>query len=507
MRIINTLLQKSKFAIVGVMLLTLISKFLGFIKELILAYCFGASSITDAYLISQTIPGTLFVLVGTGISTCFVPIYLSKKANNKEESLCFVDKFLSMIICVSLVLICIINIFVHGIVRIFAIGFDPDTLVLAERFTRINSISLVFSAFVYVLTAFLNSEKAFFSTALSVIPYNLGLIFAIWAGAQFELYALSYVSVIAVVLQMVYLLQRAKKTGYNFSPNLCWLKDRDIKQSLSLLPPVVLGVAATEINILIDRSLASVLLVGGITIVTYGTSLFNLLVGVFAQPISTVFFPTIAEAAATNDKKAVSDCIEKALSFLMFLMIPLTLGVVVVADELVNTFFLHGQFNQSDAALLSKVLVLYAIGMIAYGIRQVISNAFYSLKMTKQPMINTIIGVAINILLNLFFGSFMGINGLALATSLSTILICVSLILSFKRVVKCSFFPKPKQLGKYLLSATLMLLCCLIIDQWVLLSDLFSLLLIVIVGVTVYFGLTWVMHVNPFMGKATKNRQ
>ena len=156
------LIKSAKFSILGVMAITLTSKFLGFVKELVLAYFFGVSYISDAYLISQTIPGTLFQLVGTGITTCFVPIYLAKKTENREEALKFVDKFLSMVLCVSVVLTLLVLIFTQGIVRIFAMGFDAETMRLAEIFTRISVSSLVISAFVYVLTAFLNAEKKFF---------------------------------------------------------------------------------------------------------------------------------------------------------------------------------------------------------------------------------------------------------------------------------------------------------------------------------------------------------
>lgn len=495
------LIKSAKFSILGVMAITLTSKFLGFVKELVLAYFFGVSEISDAYLISQTIPGTLFQLVGTGITTCFVPIYLAKKAENREEALKFVDKFLSMVLCVSAALTLIVLIFTRGIVRIFAMGFDAQTMRLAEIFTRISVSSLVISAFVYVLTAFLNAEKKFFSTAVSVIPYNLGLICAIWVGAEFHLYAISYVSVLAIVLQMIYLMISAKRCGYGFVPSFRWAKDKDIRQSLMLLPPVILGVAATEINTLIDRTLASVLLVGGITIISYGTSLFNLLVGVFAQSVSTVYYPSIAEAAAAKDNDAVSKHVKKALEFLLFMMIPLTAGVFVVSDELVNVCFRHGSFNADDARLLSGVLILYSLGIVAYGIRQVISNAFYSLRMTKQPMINTVVGIVINIGANFLFGYFWGIKGLALATSLSTAVICVLLIISLRKVLKQSFLPSIKTVIMYLVSAGIMFAACFAIDYFWKVSDLISLIVIAVAGVAVYMILTWILGINPILSK------
>ena len=182
-------------------------------------------------------------------------------------------------------------------------------------------------------------------------------------------------------------------------------------------------------------------------------------------------------------------------------MIPLTAGVFVVSDELVNVCFRHGSFNADDARLLSGVLILYSLGIVAYGIRQVISNAFYSLRMTKQPMINTVVGIVINIGANFLFGYFWGIKGLALATSLSTAVICVLLIISLRKVLKQSFLPSIKTVIMYLVSAGIMFAACFAIDYFWKVSDLISLIVIAVAGVAVYMILTWILGINPILSK------
>ena len=139
-----------KLLVSGVMVATLFGKFLGFLKELFLAYYFGAGSVSDAYLISQTIPGTLFMMIGTGISTCYVPIYIQTRSEfGRKKSDEFTNNFITIIACLTLSLTLLIEIIPGLFVKVFAVGFDETTFSLAVQFTRINGMSLVLSGFLY----------------------------------------------------------------------------------------------------------------------------------------------------------------------------------------------------------------------------------------------------------------------------------------------------------------------------------------------------------------------
>lgn len=483
------------FAISGVMFFTLIGKALGFIRELILAYFFGAGMVSDAYLISQTIPGTLFQVVGTGITSCFVPVYLRLKNQNSNKKQDFTNKFISMILLVSTILIFIVMFFTKEIVKIFAVGFDNETLNIAIVFTRISIITLYASGFVYVYNALLQAEKKFVQAAFAVIPYNIGLILAIILGAKWRLYSLAYVSALAVIIQLVYQIFFVRKIPYKYS--VCFrLNDVNIKSSLKLLPPVILGVAATEINTLVDRTVASSIMIGGITIITYGTSLFNLVVGIFSQSISSVFYPSIAEAAIENDKKKLEAVVQKATNMALYFLIPITFGMIALSSHVVTILFAHGDFSKKLVTNVSGTVVFYSLGFAFYAIKQVINNLFYAKQKTKTPMINTIIGIIANVLLNIFLSKIIGLNGLALATSISSIIIGILMVISAKQELHISTLPSMSIILKYIICAGIMYFICKMILAYIQVNVFLQCLVACMCGVMVYLGLTKLLGIN-----------
>lgn len=492
----NNMRKSIKVAVSGVMIISLIGKILGFIRELVLAYFFGAGAISDAYLISQTIPGTLFQIVGTGISTCFVPIYLRIRLNEPEiECKHYIDKFITIILLVCLFIVGIVFLFTGNIVKLFAMGFDADTMKLAIVFTRISVSTLFISGFVYTYTALLQSEKKFFPAAFGVVPYNIGLIFAIIVGAKLNLYALSYVSALAVVVQLFYQIFYVRKIPYHFNLNFK-LKDDNIKSSIALLPPVIVGVAATEINTLIDRTLASSLVVGGITVITYSTSLFNLVVGIFSQSVSLVYYPSISEASIKGDKKELSNTVNRAIEMSIFFLIPITVGMMMLSKQIVQILYGHGDFDNEAAVLVSIAVWFYSLGFVPYAVKQTLNNVFYSNQKTKTPMINTVIGIGINIVGNIVLSKIIGIGGLALATSLSSICIAVLLAISVKIEFGINPFPKMIIWIKYLISAAVMGIIINKIKQICPYNVWITTAISFIVGVIIYFGITYLLKVN-----------
>lgn len=485
-----------KFAISGVMVITLLGKLMGFAKELILAYFFGVGSVSDAYLISQTIPGTLFQIVGTGISTCFVPIYLRIQINgSKEEKKTFVDKFITIILLLSVFIVGIVLLFTGNVVKLFAMGFDAETMSLAIVFTRISVITLFFSGLVYVYTALLQAEKKFFQSAFGVIPYNIGLMLAIVVGAKVHLYAISYLSALAVVAHLIYQIFYVRKLPYHYSLNFKF-KDSYIKSTIALLPPVVIGVAATEINTLVDRTLASSIIVGGITVITYGTSLFNLVVGIFSQSVSLVYYPSISEASIKKDKALLTHTVHKAVEMSIFFLIPITIGIMLLSKQLVQILYGHGYFGEDSASLVADVLRFYAIGFVPYALKQTFNNLFYSNQKTRTPMVNTVIGIIINIVGNVFLARFMGLRGLAFATSLSSISIAILLIFSSKSEIGINPLPSLNVWMKYIVAATVMGVAIKGVNSFVPLGDLLITVISFVLGVSVYFVITHLLRVN-----------
>ncbi len=456
----NKVKRQSKIgrAISSVILLTLIAKVLGFIRELLLAFFFGATGLSDAYIISQNIPGTIFLFVGTGLTTCFIPIYFkSLSESGQKEANCFTNRVITMVLCFATGVMAIIWTATPVIVRLFAFGFEGDTLYYAVWFTRICVLSLYFSTFLYVYNSYLQANSNYAVPAFAAIPNSLCIMAAIIVGAKFNVWLLSIGSVLAVGAQLLVLLPSIHALGYRFKFNFDW-KDPYIKSFFVLLGPVIIGVSVNEINTLVDRTIASQIAVGGISALTYANSLIQLIQGGIVQPVATVYYPKITAAVADHQPKEAQRMMEKAIIALLAILVPITFGFMAYSHQITGLLFGHGAFDQTAAKLTSIAVVFYSVGLCFMGIREITSRYYYAHSNTKTPMINATLGVVVNIVMNLTLSRFIGIGGLALATSISAVITALLLIQnSEKRLSSGPVRINLKELVKIVISSGIMI--------------------------------------------------
>ena len=425
-------IRKIGKTLTSVVLFTVIGKILGFFRELILSYYFGATGISDAYLISQTIPGTIFQFVGTGLTTCFVPIYFKiLKDKGKEKVDEFTNKILSLVLLFSTVVIILVFVDTKFLIKLFASGFEGETLKYAIIFTRIGILGLYFSTLIYVYNSYLQANEIFVPTAFSAIPNSLFIIFSIIVGAKYNIYFLSIGSTLAVLVQLLFLIYPIRKLKFKLKPNFIF-KDIYIKEFFLLMVPVIIGVSVNEINILIDRTIASQLVVGGISALTYANSLIMFVQGGLIQPISTICYPKITNAISRDNKDESKIFIQKAITLSLTLLIPLTVGFIAFGTPIIQLLFGRGAFDENAVAITSEAVKFYALGLCFVGLRELLSRYYYAYSNTKTPMINAAIGVVINIVMNILFSKIFGIGGLAFSTSLSAFITTVLLLRNCK---------------------------------------------------------------------------
>ena len=421
----------------GVVFFTFLGKILGFLRELILSYYFGATGISDAYLISQTIPGTIFQFVGTGLTTCFIPIYFKiLKKSSKQEVDKFTNKIISLIFLFSTVVIILVWFNTPLIIKLFASGFQGEIFEYAIWFTRIGIIGLYFSTLVYVYNSYLQSNEVFMPIAFSVIPNSIFIIISIFLGAKYNIYFLSIGSTLAVMVQLFFLIYPIKKLKFKIKLNFNF-NDSYIKEFLYLMVPVIIGVSVNEINTLVDRTVASQLIIGGISALTYANSLIMFVQGGLVQPIATICYPRITAAISNNDKETAKKFMEKVILLTLTVLIPLSVCFVIFSKPIVKNLFGRGAFDQNAVLITSTAVKCYSIGLCFFGLRELLSRYYYAYSDTKTPMINATIGVIINISLNLLFSKVMGIGGLAFATSVSAFITTILLFLNCKDKLPC----------------------------------------------------------------------
>lgn len=417
------------------MVITILSKMIGFTREITLSYFYGASNITDAYLIAITIPNVIFSFIGTGIATGYIPMYskIEKLEGNKAANR-YTNNLINTLLVICTVLFVLGTIFTIPLVKIFASGFEGETLELAVRFTRISLAGIYFTGLVFILNGFLQIKNNYIIPALIGLPLNLFTMLAIILSSKGNVIIIAIGTIIAVASQLLFVLPFAYKKGYRYKA-VFDLKDKHMKQMVYIALPVIIGASVNQINILVDRTIASGVAVGGITALNYANRLNNFVQGIFVLSITTALYPMISKMAAENNMDGLKQSVSEAIVGINLLVIPAAVGSMIFAEPVVMLLFGRGKFDATAMSMTSIALVFYSVGMIGFGLREVLARAFYSLQDTKTPAINAAIAVILNIILNIILSKFMGIGGLALATSISAIFGTVLLFISLHKKI------------------------------------------------------------------------
>ena len=246
-----------------------------------------------------------------------------------------------------------------------------------------------------------------------------------------------------------------KKSGYKHSMVLKF-KDANVSKLFYLALPIIFGLAVNQINQLIDKNLASFISVKGISVLSYAIKLNEFVWGIMVVSIITAIYPTLSKLAIESIPKFKIQ-VAKTISMILYLVIPAFFGIIVFSNQIVTLIFKRGRFNEEDVVLVAGALFYYAVGLIGLGVRDVISNSFYALKITKIPLINSIEMVALNIILSIVLSYFMQLNGLALGSSIASIFGAINLYIKLeKQVGKIKSKAIIKNTVKMLISAVTM---------------------------------------------------
>ncbi|WP_062532639.1 murein biosynthesis integral membrane protein MurJ [Jeotgalibaca dankookensis] len=409
------------------MLVTILSKVIGFGREITLSYFYGTSSISDAYLIALTIPTVVFSFVGRGISTGYIPMYTKiEELGSTDEANRFTSNLINILIIISTLIIIIGITFANPLVKIFASGFDESTMKLAIKFTSISMVGVYFTGLTFIFTGFLQIKNNYIVPALIGIPMSIISMVSIVLSETTNLSILPIGIVVASASQVLILIPFVFRNGYNhiFKMNF---KDKYIKKMLYISMPIILGVAVDDINVLVDRTVASRIAEGGISALNYANILTGFVQGIFVLSIATAIYPSMSKMAATNNIVGLKATISRAITSINLLVVPMSVGVMLFSNEIISLLFARGAFDEIAIKMTSDALFFYSVGMIGVGLRVILNRSFYSLQDTKTPMINASIALIINVILNIVLSKIIGIGGLALATSISSI-ICVALM-------------------------------------------------------------------------------
>lgn len=483
----------------ALMLITVLSKFIGFFREIVLAYYYGASNISDVYLIADTIPNVVFGFIGAGIATTYIPVYssvLEKDGMLRSDRL--TSNFINFIFVILAVILVLVLVFTPLVVKAFASGFSDEVLDLAVGFLRISIFGIFFTCCINIFKSYLEVNGSFIIPASKGFVSNFFVISFIALSAQYGIKLLPYGIFFGTVSQALFLVPFVIKKGYKHK-FVIDLNDKYLKRMIFLALPVILGTSLGHINVLVDRTIASRIVVGGISALNYAHRLEGFITGIFVVSITTVMYPAISKKFSEGNVEDFKGYIVKSISAVNLFVVPAAVGAIIFAEPVVKLLFFRGAFDKRALVLTSEALIFYSFGLIFVGLRDILSRGFFAMQDTKTPVKNSALGILVNIVLNIVLSRFIGLNGLALATSISSIFTTVLMFITLRR--KIGMFGLKKAFRAFLKIAAasgIMAVISFSLFRFLLYyySSNRSLFTAVIVGVIVYFVLIYVFKIE-----------
>lgn len=423
-----------------VMVITVISKVLGFARDMVLAYFFGASAVTDAYCIAQTIPEFLFSLIVQAIAIGFIPIYLEiSESEGKDKADSFASTLYYLGFIAVAVLIAVVYLFTEYIVFAFASGFTASTAELAGVLIRISVWGMVFRLVSAIDSSYLNANKVFSIPAATGIPLDVitigSIVVAYYSGQPWVLavgIALSYLS--QMVLQRPFVSRL--KSGQNRTK--IDFKDPHLKKMLLLFLPVAIGVGANQINLLVDRTLASSF-VGGVSALNYANKVDNIIENIMILSLATVMFPTFSEHSVKKEFVKLSNDVSKSILATVAVMLPCSVLFAAFSPQMIQMLFGRGMFDTHAIDITSRAMTCYAFGLLFLSLNSILARVMYSIDKVKETSYCSCFSVVVNIVFSLTLCYFLGLPGIALATSIASFALTVALSLSIGKAIGFSF--------------------------------------------------------------------
>ncbi len=400
---------------------TLLSRFVGVIRDRVLAHYYGAGPIMDTYYAAFKIPDLIYSLLIVGALTAgFIPTF-TKLLNEKDENkrAWHLTNNLLTILGSSLIVLCSLGIaFAPFLNKIIAPGFHGESLIRVTSFTRIMFLSPIFLGVSMIMGGVLQSMRRFVLYAIAPIFYNFGIIFGTTVLVRLiGENGLAWGVVLGAFIHCTIQIFGAHQIGwrYRFSFDT---KDKDTSTVEKLMIPRTLGLAITQLNQVVVTMLASFLPVGSIAVYNYANNLQAVPVGVLAIPFALAIFPLLSSAAAENDMQQFANHLSSVIRQILFLIVPSAILILLLRAQIVRVVLGSGQFDWNATVNTADALAFFSLGLIAQALIPVLSRAFFALSNTKTPFVIGIISELFSIIAALILMKTLGAAGLALASSI-----------------------------------------------------------------------------------------
>lgn len=490
-----------------VALMTMISRLLGFARDIVLALIFGAGPAFDAFVIAFKLPNFMRRLFAEGaFSQAFVPVLSEYRTHRAQQEVRqFVSHIAGSLGATLLLVVVIAELIAPAIILVFAPGFaqDPVRYHYATHMLHITFPYLLLIAMTAFAGAALNTYNRFALAAFTPTLLNIVLIVVAWFWAphtQDPIYTLAWGVLIGGVVQLFAQYPFLKSINLLGIPIPNW-RDPGVRRVMKLMVPALFGVSVAQVSLLIDSFFASFLQTGSISWLYYSDRLIYLPQGVIGVALATVVLPTLSRHHAESNRDAYSKTLDWALRASLLVGLPAAIGLMLLAGPILSTLIHHGAFTAFDVIMTTKSLQAFSIGLPAFMIVKILASGFYSRQNIKTPVKIAALSVLVNIILNLILIFPLAHAGLALSTSLASVFNAICLCFMLWRLKFYSPTSGWISLGIRLLLANAVMAGVIFwlsggIQHWLawnISTRIWHLMLVIVAGIATYFIALWVL--------------
>lgn len=439
-----------------VMIITVLSRILSLVSTQVYMSFFGVSDVyLNVYSYAITVPNTIFNCFGTAISAVIIPIYAGHIANGREEDAKrFSNNIITVISAFTAVLV-ILGWAASFVLPKFTVFNSGEEYSFAVKALMIIMPVMIFYGLNYIFQGILQSHGKYGWPAFVTVPSSLAVIIYVFTLAdKFGVFGLLIATFIGLSLQAVILIPPLIAGGFRYRPVFC-LKDPDMLLVFKRMLPVLIGVSSYQLNMFYNVTMIANF-DGMVTLITYVQNLVLQMILALVYAIIAVVYPTLTQFAATGDNENYKKTISDTVASTSMILIPLTFGFIALRKPLLKLIAQWGQVTEADIDVACILLILYSIGIMGVGLKEILDRAFYASGNTKTPAINGFVIMAANIILSLAFikllesFNILGAFGIPLAYSVSSLIGLFNLIIKLK-----------KKIGSYSKGFYLNLLCSL----------------------------------------------
>jgi putative peptidoglycan lipid II flippase len=412
-------------ALATVSSMTLVSRVLGLVRDVVIARTFGAGVATDAFFVAFRLPNLLRRLFAEGaFSQAFVPVLSEyRNARGDQETHTLVNH-VATLLALALIVVSVIGVIAAPlIIYVSAPGFsaDADKFELTVALLRITFPYILFISLTSLAAGILNTWSRFSVPAVTPSLLNLSfIVFAVWLAPYFDppVMALAWAVFCGGALQLAFQLPFLLKI--RMLPRPRWApRDPGVLRILKLMGPAVLGVSAGQISLLISTIFASFLVSGSVTWLYYADRLMELPMGLLGVALGTVLLPSLSRRFVDGAAAEYSNLLDWGLRLIVLLAAPCAVALAVLAVPILATLFKHGEFAASDVMMTRDALIAYSVGLVGLVMVKVLAPGFYARQNIKTPVKIAIITLIATQLMNFAFIWSLRHTGLALSIGLA----------------------------------------------------------------------------------------